>query len=132
MSSFGGTSNSFLLADSEGWLCVCGGGLLYQHSHDFTFVSPSGMRSASWTTGESSYEPSRSVMSTKTPGCKTTGWPRRSCIATRLHGCLSHCASQCATVPACERHHPPAGKRLPCSTNRRTARESWRGPGWPR
>lgn len=109
-----------------------GGGRLSKHSHDFVFLCRSGTRSASWTTAGSSYEPSRSVMSTKTLVRKTTGWPRPSCIATRRRECLSRCVSQCATAPACDPRRPPAEKRLPCSINRPTASESWRGPGWPR
>ena len=98
-------------------------------AHDTVSVSISGTRSVSWTTGGSSYEPLRSAMSTKIHVCKTTGWLLPSCTATPPHGCLSHCVSQCVTVPASDRRHPPAEKRSPCSTSRLTARENWRGLG---
>ena len=101
----------------------------FTQAHNIVSVSLSGMRSVSWTTGGSSYEPSRSVMSTKIPVCKTTGWLRPSCTGTLLHGCLSHCVSQCVTAPACDRRHPPAERHSLCTTNRPTPRESWRGPG---
>lgn len=96
---------------------------------DTVSVSLSGMRSVSWMTGGSSYEPSRSATSTRIPVCRTTGWLRPSCTATLLHGCLSRCVSQCVTAPACDRLPPPAERRSPCSTNKPTPRESWRGPG---
>lgn len=74
-------------------------------------LSFSGMRSASLMTRGSSYGPSRSAMSTKTSGYRTTGWPPPSCTATRLHGSSSRCASPCGTAPACDRRRPPAERR---------------------
>lgn len=74
-------------------------------------VSPSGTRSASWMTRGSSYGPSRSATSTRTSGCRTTGWPHPSCTASRPRGSSSRCASRCATAPACGRRRPPAGRR---------------------
>lgn len=104
--------------------------LLQSYKFTILFPSPpSGMRSASWTTGGSSYEPSRSVTSTKTPVFKTTGWLRPSCTATRLRGCSSRCGSRCATAPAFDRRPPPAERRSRSSTNRPTPRGSWRGLG---
>ncbi len=100
--------------------------------HRVASVSLSGMKSVSWTTGGSSYEPSRSAMSTKILVCKTTGWLRPSCTATLPHGCSSRCVSRCVTVPVCDLRHPPAERHSPCSINRLTHRESWRGPGWLR
>lgn len=102
------------------------------HNIVFLSLSLSGMRSVFWTTVGGSYEPLRSVTSTKTPVSKTTGWPHPSCTATRHRGCLWRCVSLCVTVPACARRHPPAERHSPCTTNRPTRRGNWRGPGLQR